>query len=89
MNTLLITVVGGLIVAFIASLFGWGGGRSTFVQGVKIRKSGKIIIIISVLMILGGLSWAGSGSPLYGYTLAGYGVLFFIIGKIVAWFQKL
>ena len=52
-------------------------------------------------MILGGLAWAGSGSPaqggldfnkpitLYGLTLAGYGLIFFFVGKVVAWFQKL
>jgi len=89
MNELIVTVIGGLIVAFIASLFGWGSGRSTVVQGVKVRKSGKIIMIVSVLMILGGLSLAGSGEQLYGYTLAGYGVLFFFVGKVVAWFQRL
>ena len=27
-------------------------------------------------------------STVYGLTLAGYGVIFFFIGKIVAWFQK-
>lgn len=77
------------MVAFVASLFGWGGGRSVVVQGVKVRKSGKIIMIVAAIMILGGLSWAGSGQQLYGYTLAGYGLLFFIVGKIVAWFQKM
>lgn len=89
MNELVITIIGGLAVAFIASLFGWGAGRSTVVQGVKVRKSGKIIMIISALMILGGLAWAGNGNEVYGYTLAGYGVLFFLIGKVVAWFQRL
>jgi len=89
MNELAITIIGGLAVAFIASLFGWGSSRSTVVQGVRVRRSGKIIMIISALMVLGGLTWAGNGSQLYGYTLAGYGALFFLVGKVVAWFQKL
>ncbi len=88
MNELLITVIGGLIVAFVAGIFGMSGNRSTMIQGVKVRKTGKWIILISIAMILGGLYWANS-SQLYGYTLAGYGLIFFVIGKIVAWFQRL
>lgn len=88
MNELLTTIIGGLVVAFIAALLGWSGGRNTVVQGVKVKRTGKIIIIVSVLMILGGLAWADT-NQLYGLTLAGYGLIFFIIGKIVAWFQGL
>jgi xanthosine utilization system XapX-like protein len=89
MHELLIAIVAGLVVAFLASLLGLSSSNSTVVHGVRVRKSGKVIIIISVLMILAGLSWAGSGQQLYGYTLAGYGVFFFLIGKVVAWFQRL
>lgn len=102
MSSLIITVVGGLLVIIIASWFGLGGNTKVTVHGGgKVKKTGKWIIIISVVMILGGLVWAGSGSPaqggldfnkpvtLYGLTLAGYGLIFFFVGKVVAWFQKL
>jgi hypothetical protein len=101
MSELIITVVGGLLVIVIASWFGLGGSTNVTVHGGgRVKKTGKWIILISVAMILGGLAWAGSNSPtqggfdfnhpgtVYGMTLAGYGILFFIIGKIVAWFQK-
>lgn len=101
MSQLFITVVGGLIVAIIAAWFGIGGTTRVAIQGgYKPKRTGKIIILISVCMILGGLAWAGSASPaqggfnfndprtLYGITLAGYGLIFFFVGKIVAWFQR-
>ena len=101
MIQLIITVVGGLLVAIIAAWFGIGGTTKVAIQGgYKPKKTGKLIILISVVMIIGGLAWAGSNSPaqggfdfsqpgtVYGLTLTGYGVLFFIIGKIVAWFQR-
>ncbi|HVM73920.1 MAG TPA: hypothetical protein VMU13_03540 [Candidatus Paceibacterota bacterium] len=89
MSELLITIIGGLVVAFLAWLFGFSGGKSkVVVQGIRVRRTGKWMMLISAAMILGGLAWASS-NQLYGYTLAGYGVLFFIVGKVVAWFQKL
>jgi len=100
MKELLFTIIGGVIVAIIVSWFGIGGTKHVSVHGSPIRKTGKWIIFFSVLMILGGLAWAGSNSPsqggfdwdkpgtLYGLTLAGYGVIAFIVGKIVAWFQR-
>ncbi len=101
MNQLFITVIGGLIVAAIASWFGFGGSTKVTIHGGhRVKKTGKWIIIISVVMILGGLAWAGSGSSakggldfnntktLYGLTLAGYGLIFFFVGKVVAWFQR-
>jgi len=101
MEQLIITVVGGLLVLAIASWFGFGGSTKVTVHGGgKAKKTGKWIIIISVAMVLGGLAWAGSNAPagggvdfsrpttIYGLTLAGYGLLFFFVGKIIAWFQK-
>lgn len=101
MSQLAVTVVGGLLVAIIAAWFGIGGTTKVAVHGgYKPKKTGKWIVIISVLMILGGLAWTGSGSPtqggfdlnrpqtLYGLTLAGYGLIFFFVGKIVVWFQR-
>ena len=85
----------------LAAWLGIGGSTRVKVEGGhKAKKTGKLIILISVLMILGGLAWAGSASPtqggfdfnnvntVYGLTLAGYGVLFFFVGKIVAWWQR-
>jgi len=102
MSDLIITIIGGLVVIVIASWFGLGGNTKVTVHGGgRVKKTGKWIILISIAMIIGGLAWAGSNSPaqggfdfsqpgtVYGLTLAGYGVLFFIIGKIVAWFQRL
>src|SRR5882672_1960525 len=98
MSELFVQIIGGLIVAILAFFFGISGNRTkVVVQGTRVRKTGKWIIFISVLMILGGLTWAGSGSPsqggfdfnkpatIYGLTLAGYGFIFLIVGKIVAW----
>lgn len=100
MNNLLITIVGGVIVAIIVAWFGIGGTKHVTVHGSPVRKTGKWIILVSILMILGGLAWAGNNTlpqggvdfskpgSIYGLTLAGYGVLAFIVGRIVAWFQK-
>jgi hypothetical protein len=89
MKELVVTVIGGILVMALGSWFGIGSSRVTTVEGVRIRKSGKWMIIISVIMIIGGLSWAGSGNTLAGYTLVGYGFLLFIVGRVVAWFQKI
>lgn len=100
MDQLLIQVLGGVIVAIIAGWFGVGGTTRVVVHGTKVRRTGKWIIIISVVMIFIGLAWMGNGHPqsmddwfkpptVYGFTLALYGLLFFFIGKVVAWFQKL
>ena len=86
-------IIGGLIIVLITAFFGIGGTKHVTVHGSSVRKTGKWIIIFSVIMIFGGLAWAGSNSgpnvKLYGYTLAGYGLLAYIVGRIVAWFQKL
>ena len=101
MSELFITVVGGLVVLILGTWLGLGGSTKVRVEeGHKVKKTGKLLILISVLMIIGGLSWAGSNAPaqggidlhipgmLYGVTLAGYGVLLLIVGKIVAWWQR-
>lgn len=97
MNQLLINVIGGVAVIIIAALFGIGGTTRVVVHGTHARKTGKWIIIISVVMILVGASLAGK-NPSHtgglnfndpGTLLMGYGVLFFVVGKIVAWYQRL
>lgn len=100
MKELLLQIIGGVIVAAIAAWFGIGGTKRVVIHHTgRSRRTGKWIILISVVMILGGLSWMGSSNPqgfndwlkppaIYGFTLAGYGVIFLVIGKIVAWFQR-
>lgn len=101
MSDLIITVVGGLLVIIIASLIGLGKNTKVTVSGGgKVKRTGKWIILISITMILGGFAWAGSNSPtqggfdfskpgtIYGLTLAGYGLLFYFVGKVTAWFQR-
>lgn len=101
MSQLLISVIGGLLVLILGTWLGFGGSTKVKIEGGhKVKKAGKLLILISVLMILGGLAWAGSNAPaqggvdlsrpgmIYGFTLAGYGVLLLIVGKIVAWWQR-
>lgn len=101
MSQLLINIVAGLVVLILGTWLGLGGSTRVKIEGGhKVRKTGKLIIFVSVLMILGGLAWAGSNAPaqggvdlsrsgmLYGFTLAGYGVLLLIVGKVVAWWQR-
>jgi hypothetical protein len=101
MSQLFITVVGGLLVVIIAALFGFGGTTKVSVlDGGKVKKTGKWIIIISVVMFFIGLSLCKKSDPtqwgfdlnipstLYGVTIMLYAGLFFFVGKIVAWFQR-
>jgi hypothetical protein len=93
MNELFIQVVGGVLVIVIASLFGFGGGSTHVVVGGKVKKTGKWIIIISVVMILIGASMNGEKGINPNELTAGtlimiYGVIFFFVGKFVAWFQR-
>jgi hypothetical protein len=101
MSQLLINVVAGLAVLILGAWLGLGGSTKVRIEGGhKVKKTGKLLILISVLMIIGGLAWAGSNAPaqggvdlnipgmLYGFTLAGYGALLLIVGKIVAWWQR-
>jgi hypothetical protein len=96
MKDLLFQIIGGLIVVLIAAWLGIGGTTKVVVHGGQVRKTGKWIILISVAMILGGLSWHDKLAPTksifnfndWGSLLFGYGILFLIVGKVVAWFQR-
>lgn len=100
MGQMLIEISAGLAVLMIATWFGIGGTTKITLNGGRTRKSGKILILISLGMIIGGLAWASSNSPIqggfdfnkpgtiYGLTLTGYGFILLILGKVVAWFQK-
>jgi hypothetical protein len=84
MSQLLINIIGGLIVIIIAAVFGIGGTTRVVVHGTRTGKTGKWIIIISVLMILGGAALLGKEAPPGGglsfnepgTLLMEYGVLF-------------
>lgn len=95
MSDLLIQIVAGIIVAIIASFIGIGYKVRISHSSSASPKTGKRIMIFSALAIftgaiLGGQSgWdMGTTQGVIGATLAGYGVLFFFIGKIVAWYQR-
>ncbi len=99
MSSLIITIVGGLVVAVIISMFGIGTAK-VVVQGSKQSRSGKKLILVSWLMIIIGLILLGQsplaragfdltqGSTLLGIALVECGILLLIIGKVVAWYQK-
>lgn len=96
MSQLFINIIGGLVVVIIAALFGIGGTTKVVVHGNRSGKAGKWIIIISLVMVFAGLSWHAKIAPTKsifdfndgGSLLFSYGILFFIVGKVVAWFQR-
>lgn len=101
MDQLLLQVLAGLIVIIVGAWWGIGGSTKVVIQGNrKVKKTGKWMIIIAVAMILIGLTMLKKGDPtkwgydmtnpstLYGVTLAGYGFLLLLVGKVVTWFQK-
>ncbi len=97
MSQLFINIIAGLVVVIIAALLGIGGTTKVVVHGNRSGKAGKWIIIISVVMILSGLFVLGKNpTPTAGIDfnnpgtlLIGYGIIFFIVGRIVAWYQRL
>lgn len=95
MPDFLIQVIAGIIVAIIASFIGIGYKVRISHSSDSSRKTGKKIMIFSGLaiftgVILGGQSgWdMGTKQSVIGATMAGYGVLFFFIGKVIAWYQR-
>ncbi|HTX87122.1 MAG TPA: hypothetical protein VMC41_03615 [Candidatus Nanoarchaeia archaeon] len=113
MNNLIVNIIGGVIVAVLVSWLGIGRGRSSDVPGTsrgrsstiviqspKARKTGKWIIIISVILIIWGIMLFGNSASqgaainlskpnaIYGLGLLEIGGVLFIIGKIIAWFQR-
>ena len=99
MSQLIATIVGGLIVAILISWFGIGSTK-VVVQGSKLSKTGKKIILTSVVMIILGVILLGQhplprggldltqGSTLIGIALGECGFLLLIIGKVVVWYQR-
>ena len=67
MSQLLINVIAGLMVLILGTWLGFGGSTKVRVEGGhKVKKTGKLLILISVIMIVGGLAWAGSNAPAQG-----------------------
>ncbi|MFA5935068.1 MAG: hypothetical protein WC827_04240 [Candidatus Paceibacterota bacterium] len=100
MSQLLIDIIGGLAVVIIAAWFGLGVSTKITIQGGhKVKRTGKWIIIISVIMFFVGISLCKKGdSTLWGYDMSNpstvcgvtimlYSVLFFFVGKTITWFQ--
>lgn len=99
MSGLIVTIVGGVVVAVIISMFGIGTTK-VVVNGSKQSRAGKKLILLSWLMIVVGLILLGQSplaragfdttqtSTLLGIALAECGVLLLIIGKVIAWYQK-
>ena len=95
MKELAITVVGGILVIVIASALGIGKSTVTIKNSHGSSKLGKWLILLGVLMIIGGIAWAGNhpipqGSTFTntGHNIAIWGGLFFVVGWIINWFQK-
>lgn len=103
MSNFLIAVISGLTVLALASWFGIGKDKTARVlpKGFRVRKTGKWIMIISVIIIIWGLIlWGGDPGQSMGFNLhsqrASFGFLMTIaggilfgIGKIIEWFQKI
>lgn len=103
MASFFIAVISGLTVLALASWFGIGKDKNSKVlpSGFKVRKTGKWIIIISVIMVVCGLAlWLGdpgqntgfnlhSQRASFGFLMAILGGILFGVGKIIEWFQKI
>lgn len=93
MNEFFSQIAIGIIVAIILGWLGFGGSKKVIVNNSKSHKLGKWIMIISVIIMIIGLNWAGKQSPTIntiapGYSVAILGGFFFLIGKVIAWFQR-
>ncbi len=101
MSDLIIQVTGRVIVAVLIAWIGIGRKvKIVHSQGVQAKKTGKWMIVISVIMIMLGIILFDSASfekginfnnpkELYSISLLTFGIILLIIGKIVAWFQRL
>ena len=102
MSNLIVTIIGGVVVAILVSLLGIGKNKTPVIvtHGFKVRRTGKWIMIISSVIIIWGFLLLGNNSDptaginfnnrqtIYGFTLIFWGVIIFIVGKVIAWFQK-
>jgi len=102
MSNFVVTIIGGVVVAALVSWLGIGKNKAqvVIVNGSKVKKSGKWIIIISSVIIIWGFLLLGNNSDptaeinlinrqtVYGFSLILWGGVLFIVGKIIVWFQK-
>lgn len=95
MSDLLIQIIAGVIVAIIASFIGIGYKVRISHGSSSSPKTGKKVMIFSALVIfIGAMLGDQAGwdmnvtQSVIGATIVGYGVLFFFIGKIIAWYQR-
>lgn len=94
MSNLVITIIGGLVVAILASWLGLGGSTTVRIRGgARSSRTGKNIMIFSVIIVFAGLMWASkttqpSETFTAGHGLAICGVFLFLIGRIIAWYQR-
>ncbi len=97
METLIVQVLSGLIVVAIAGWLGIGRSTVRVITGARSTRTWKWVILISWLMIIGGLYLFGankgqftniSANNIYammGLDLLGFGIIGLGIGKVGAW----
>ncbi len=97
METLIVQVLSGLIVVAIAGWLGIGRSTVRVITGSRSTRKWKWVILISWLMIIGGLYLFGankgqftniSANSIYammGLNLLGFGVIGLGIGKVGVW----
>lgn len=103
MSNFILTVISGVAVALLVSWLGIGKDKGCKVlsNGFRVRKTGKWIIIISIIIIIWSFMLMGSNpNPSAGFDLHDsktsnglfmliIGGFLFCVGKVVEWFQKL
>ncbi len=93
MDSLFSQIISGIIVAIILGWLGFGGTKRVVIHNEgRVRKTGKWIMIISGIAIFIGLAWAGSSNSTSwqpGHSLALLAFFVFLLGKLIAWFQRL
>lgn len=82
-------IIIGLIVTIIATWIGIGKGKTTIVHanGADVKKTGKRIMILSVIAIIGGIFLLGSNPDMsnkdvkfwISIALMGWGAFFFLL----------
>ena len=87
-----------IIAAFIIYWLGIGGSKTVItIEGTRVTKTWKVLIVIGWIMFVGGglycLSWAsvsGFNNPKtgIGFSLAFVGLIILFIGKFGAWWNR-
>jgi len=98
-ESILITIIGGIGVIVIAKILGLDSNKHQITLnlnskhrgriGKKIMISGATMVIIGII-ILGNITPNSENETLFKYVslaFVGYGVIIFLIGKFVKWYQ--